>query len=195
MEASSQIALSIYDRPTLPSLHTLGLPKPVTSTTPMSHEYVGAKRTAIDERTGYRARHVSISSTTSSCTDSSGRSTSPCNSDTMKFSRSSASPPPIHVSAGSLSLARSTMEEANAFVLVPPQQDQYVENISTYSRSHASLSKSRRNQALLLVGPALKYLRHPSIRIARGARLHPYRIVSHPSRLQSTSTLPHRSTD
>lgn len=78
------------------------------------------------------------------------------------------------------------MDQANAFMVVAEAQP-YVPGISALSRANASsgsllLPKPRRNRALLLVGSAAKYLRHPQVQLAKGVRVHPYRMVPSISR-------------
>ncbi|EKM57955.1 uncharacterized protein PHACADRAFT_251880 [Phanerochaete carnosa HHB-10118-sp] len=127
---------------------------------------------------------------TSSCTDTSARSASPSASDSgfSESSHTSASSSPARRPSNSFRLVRSTVEEANAFILVPAPVP-YVESISSLARAKApSNPKSRQARALLLVGPALEYLRHPRVRIAKGARVHPYRVVPHCSRRTEMST-------
>ncbi|KAI0697032.1 hypothetical protein BC835DRAFT_804535 [Cytidiella melzeri] len=180
-------------RPMLPPLHTLGLPTMLEnddyssreaddSPTPMPKDFMH----------WHRARQSSISSTTSSCTTSTSATEYPPNSSPV-FSRDSITPPPGRVSTNTFSLVLTSFDKANAFVVVPPAQP-HVPNISSLSRTNASISpskpKSRRNQALLLVGPAVEYLRHPRMRIAKGARVHPYRIVPNTQQRSSTSPEP-----
>jgi hypothetical protein len=137
-----------------------------------------------------RPRQSSILSSTSSCatiTPDSPRHSSPI------FERGSSTPPPSQVSTNGFSLVVTSFEKANAFVIVPP----YVPNISCLSRANtppsSSNSKPRRNQALLLVGPAVDYFRHSRMQIAKGARVHPYRIVSNTRRRSSESLSPELS--
>ncbi|KAJ6472661.1 hypothetical protein DFH09DRAFT_1343872 [Mycena vulgaris] len=85
----------------------------------------------------------------------SSRSPSPTPSDASV--RSSFSTPPT--SPSKLTLIPSSLAAADAVLLVPPP-----------SAAHAA--------PLLLTGAALAHLRHP---LAKGARLHPYRVVRRPA--------------
>ncbi|KAI0346377.1 hypothetical protein BDW22DRAFT_1352434 [Trametopsis cervina] len=196
MSSDNACTSSSVIRPMLPPLHTLGLPTLQDfndrspsglddSPTPMPRDFIR----------WHRARQSSISSTTSSCTSTTSTET-PLNAIPV-CNRDSPTPPPNHVSTNSFSLVLTSFEKANAFVVVPPPQ-QYVPGISSLARASASVSpskpKSRRNQALLLVGPAVEYLRHPRMRIAKGARVHPYRIVPNTPKRSSTSPEPSSTT-
>lgn len=74
-----------------------------------------------------------------------------------------------------LRLAPTTFDNADAIVFVPP-----------------ALPHARQPQALLFVGPALQRLRNPPRPLAKGLRLHPYRIVRriHPSTVRRTPMAP-----
>ena len=68
----------------------------------------------------------------------------------------------------------TTFEHADAVVLVPPPDAPHVQLLS-------GITDVKPAQPLLLVGPALHHLRHPQRQIAKGTRLHPYRIVRSPA--------------
>lgn len=145
----------------------------------------------------HRNRQSSVSSTSSSCTTFTStteyqRTSSPI------LDRETPTPPPARVMANGFSLVLTSFDKANAFVVVPPAQP-YVPGISNLSRAKASTistrPKSRRNQALLLVGPAVEHLRQSRMRIAKGARIHPYCIVSNARRNTSTSPEPSAPSD
>jgi hypothetical protein len=69
------------------------------------------------------------------------------------------------------------LEEAQAIVVVPPPSAPFVPT-PAFPTPSAEEQKSR--QALLFVGPAMEQFRHPQRKLAKGARIQPYRIV--PSR-------------
>ncbi|PSR70736.1 hypothetical protein PHLCEN_2v13356 [Hermanssonia centrifuga] len=191
-------------RPTLPSLHTLGLLNALTLNESMEsplaesllprHETKSEPYRRLDNSRWQRVRQASISSTTSSCTTLTSRSISPCYSENLNSTRSSTSPPPPYVPAGSFSLILTSFEKADAFVVVPPPEAPYVPNISALSRTSASSNtpkgNAQRSPALLLVGPAVEYLRHPRLRIAKGARIHPYRVIPRHSRRRVSPSSP-----
>ncbi|KAH9946882.1 hypothetical protein B0H21DRAFT_741445 [Amylocystis lapponica] len=112
-----------------------------------------------------RPRQTSVSSSVSSRTASSSRPVSPSDSTTTD-------PRPMP----NFSLVRTTFDKANALIVVGP-----LAALDASSRSPSPTTspadRSRRGQAFLLIGPAMEQLRHPQRRLAKGARVHPYRIV------------------
>ncbi|GLB42288.1 hypothetical protein LshimejAT787_1103030 [Lyophyllum shimeji] len=183
-------------RPTLPPLHTLGLPNPSVRMTDAPHELsyddLSCPRLHIPQ--WRHARQVSASSSMTS------RSPSPPIFDS---SSSCASSPPtepedelpttpvLSISPLSSRLPHSTslhnttplrfrlepctLDEAQAIVLIPPPSAPFVP-----STSNPTPTPQQKQQALLLIGPSLQYFRHPQRQLAKGARIHPYRIA--PSR-------------
>ncbi|KAF9225745.1 hypothetical protein BS17DRAFT_777620 [Gyrodon lividus] len=155
-------------RPTLPPLHTLDLPRGNIQL-PRIHELYDLDE--LSRQTshlhippspyGRQRRQVSISSSTTSRTPSPTPSCvpAPCLRPSTNTPASASYP------TQKLRLVPTTFENADAVVLISPP-----------SASHVSPP-----QPLLLVGPALQRLRHPQRQLAKGARLHPYRIIRGPS--------------
>ncbi|KAJ8596148.1 hypothetical protein M405DRAFT_218865 [Rhizopogon salebrosus TDB-379] len=71
-------------------------------------------------------------------------------------------------------LVPTTFEHADAVILVLLSDAPHMHPLSC-------ITNLKPAQPLLLVGPALQHLRNPQRQIARGARLHPYRIVRSPA--------------
>ncbi|KAH7886985.1 hypothetical protein F5I97DRAFT_1088608 [Phlebopus sp. FC_14] len=162
-------------RPTLPPLHTLDLPRGKTQL-PRIHElydlddlsYQTSRLHLPDLPYQRQTRQVSVSSSTSS------RTPSPTPSPTDGTIR-----PSIPMSSGKPSskmrLIPTTLENADAVVVIPPADAQHIPPLFGIPPTKQG------PQTLLLVGPALQYLRHPQRRLAKGARVHPYRIVRGPT--------------
>ncbi|OAX41287.1 hypothetical protein K503DRAFT_863983 [Rhizopogon vinicolor AM-OR11-026] len=159
-------ASSASVRPTLPPLHTLDLPRGKTQLPPIdelydSHEF--KRQVPRLHIPTHQNRHVSISSSTSS------RTPSPTPSP---FSPSR--PSTAGGKCTKIRLVPTTFEHADAIVLVLPPDAPHMYPLS-------GITNLKPAQPLLLVGPALQHLRHPQRQIAKGARLHPYRIVRSPA--------------
>ncbi|KAG2341653.1 hypothetical protein BDR05DRAFT_965069 [Suillus weaverae] len=158
-------------RPTLPPLHTLHLPRGKTQLPRTLHDSYELKRQVPRLRMpssqyahSRQNRQVSISSSTSS------RTPSP--------TPSPLSPSPSSTSGGQstkIRLVPTTFEHADAFVVIPAPDAPHVHPLSGVT------NLKQPAQPLLLVGPALQRLRHPQRQLAKGARLHPYRIVRSPA--------------
>jgi len=168
-------------RPTLPPLHTLDLPRgkiqlPRIDELYDSHEFkrqVPRLRVPSHEYAHTRQnRQVSISSSTSSRTPSPSSLSSCCPSTSGRRSTK-------------MRLVPTTFEHADAVVLVLPPDAVHMHPLS-------GITNLKPAQPLLLVGPALQHLRNPQRQMARGARLHPYRIVRNPAdrRFSIASAMP-----
>ncbi|KAF8637864.1 hypothetical protein AX17_002490 [Amanita inopinata Kibby_2008] len=151
-----------------------------------NNDYYDQKLRHIPQSAWNHNRQVSISSSITS------RSPSPFSVDLLAARPSlSPSPAPSYTSDATHSKANAglkvrlvpcSFESADAFVYIPPSVT------PTSSSAAPKVSNDIRdpllgNQPLLLVGPAAKQLRQPSQKMAKGARVHPYRITP------STSTL------
>ncbi|KAF5368530.1 hypothetical protein D9758_002438 [Tetrapyrgos nigripes] len=164
------ITSSRENRPTLPPLHTLALPG--------IHHFDAMHDSNSQRYSRPRSgrpqpfqRQYSISSSTSSRTPSPTPSDSSSESSSSSMPYTPLTPASACASRSKMRLIPSTLEEADAVVVVPPQ--------SVYDESNpASLldANANKSKALLLVGPALRHLRHPQRQIAKGARIHPYKI-------------------
>ncbi|KNZ78664.1 hypothetical protein J132_10769, partial [Termitomyces sp. J132] len=125
-----------------------------------------------------RASTPSTEPDTSTSTSTSSTSTlpSPCAPPTPVLS---VSPLPMHASSHPnappvrFRLEPCTLAEAQAIVLVPPPSAPFIP-------SSSMPQPPQKQQALLLLGHSLEYFRQPNRQLAKGARIHPYRIT--PSR-------------
>lgn len=165
----------IEARPILPPIHTLDLP--FLSRTELSNvqydNYYNSLTVSMyfvrmgsysksfflqqPFSTSSHGRHVF---TSSSCTSVS-RNTSPSLSDCESDSSSETSD-----SLTKLRLEPCSLDDADAIILIRPE-----EQSSNY------VSRQGKGRGVLLVGPALQQVRHPQRPLAKGARIHPYRIV------------------
>ncbi|KAL0580494.1 hypothetical protein V5O48_001564 [Marasmius crinis-equi] len=169
MAISSSTDMTQQCRPTLPSLHTLDLPtlsttKPHLSGLPYALHDHGRPSRTIHAPYAHHQRPRQFSA-------SSSRTPSPTLSDSgdrdTSFVRASTSalPTPSLPQAKQSNLRLvpcSSLEDADAVVFVPPRSLQ---------------GQNEQSSALLLVGPALNDLRHPQRKIAKGARIHPYKFA------------------
>ncbi|KAK0458809.1 uncharacterized protein EV420DRAFT_1540666 [Desarmillaria tabescens] len=137
-------------RPTLPSIHSLDL-LPLCKEVDTSNKplnYLSCPRAVHQNRRLHR--QASISSSTSS------RTPSP----------SSSRYPSLTFPAGiRLRLVPCPLDAADAVVVVPPPDAPYIPPLSSLQTP------------LFLVGPALQQFRQPHRPLAKGARVHPYRIL------------------
>ncbi|KAK7464499.1 hypothetical protein VKT23_006668 [Stygiomarasmius scandens] len=183
MAISFSVHSSREDRPVLPPLHTLALPTfPAQTRLPGVHALNATHDPDSRPRLSSpfvhhqpTQRQCSISSSTSSRTPSPSPSDSSSSASTSAFPSTPFTPLTPGSSAGrsKMRLIPSTLEDADAVVVVPPQSF-YDESNPTASLLDAKASG--KGKALLLVGPALRHLRHPQRQIAKGARIHPYKI-------------------
>ncbi|KJA25652.1 hypothetical protein HYPSUDRAFT_37695 [Hypholoma sublateritium FD-334 SS-4] len=147
------------ERPTLPSIHTLDLPMLAPSNVKYApHDNVHGFPSIIHDRkvsTSSSATSASRSASPSPSCDTRGRSV---------FGASSATPTKFR-------LVPCPMDAADAFIFVPPPGT-YVPTPTNYA------ARNGNGQGILLMGKALQHLRRsPPRPLAKGARLHPYRIV------------------
>ena len=119
---------------------------------------------------------------TSSSATSSSRTPSPSPSNSTSCSHSSLS----DESDARVRLVPSTLETADAVVIVPPPDARHFPSLPSLSSfptiqllSHLSttMDESETARPLLLLGPALQHLRHPRRQIAKAQGLHPYKIL------------------
>ncbi|KZT64559.1 hypothetical protein DAEQUDRAFT_814910 [Daedalea quercina L-15889] len=158
-------------RPSLPPLHTLGLPYPlVRPEQPAGYDsYDSNDRLSPEATQAYRnrpwarGRQSSVSSTTSSCTALS-RSGSPSDSRS------------IAPSPEGFTLLLTTMDKANALIVVP--QVPSVPQLPSPPPSPSCTPPSSRNiRPLLITGPMVAHFKQNHTRISQVARMHPYRMV------------------
>ncbi|KAF9266976.1 hypothetical protein L218DRAFT_996504 [Marasmius fiardii PR-910] len=172
MAISSTSAMYQQHRPTLPSLHTLDLPtlspaRPGPGT--VSYALYDNGRDFQLHRPKPRQFSMSSSRTPSPLSDSTAGG--------KNFMTPTAATFPSHLLSQSKRpdlrlIPCSSIDDADAVVFVPPR----------------SLTlPAEKNQALLLVGPALNQLRHPQRQIAKGARIHPYKFARRADRTQTRS--------
>ncbi|KAK1232932.1 hypothetical protein PQX77_003945 [Marasmius sp. AFHP31] len=168
MAISAPSDMTHQRRPTLPSLHTLDLPtlsssKPQLPGLPHAiHDY-GRLSRSIHAPHAQRQRPRQFST-------SSSRTPSPTLSERtgdQSFASTSATTLTPHLLSQTKRpdlrlIPCSSIEEADAVVFVPPRSLQ---------------GPNEQSSALLLVGPSLNELRHPQRKIAKGARIHPYKFA------------------
>ncbi len=166
------------ERPTLPSIHTLDLPMLATSNvnTPLTimqyvyrvHLVSFINLTLFSLQHGFSSISHDRKVSTSSSATSASRSASPSPScETRARSVFGTSP----TTPTKFRLVPCPMDAADAFILVPPPGT-YVPTPTNYA------ARSGNGQGILLMGKALQHLRRsPPRPLAKGARLHPYRIV------------------
>ncbi|KAH7926162.1 hypothetical protein BV22DRAFT_1046279 [Leucogyrophana mollusca] len=168
----AQCAPSTSTRPTLPPLHTLGLPiGKASAQLPHIDELYDSYD--FDRQTprlhiASQYPHARQASISSSRTPSPTPSISPLRSTRPTLSHSTLGQVPAKIR-----LVPTTLEKADAVVVVPPPNAPHIPPLSGMSPT----TMKQGQQALLLVGPALQHLRHPQRQLAKGARIHPYRIV------------------
>ncbi|EPS93364.1 hypothetical protein FOMPIDRAFT_1020614 [Fomitopsis schrenkii] len=163
-------------RPSLPPLHTLGLPYPlVRSEQPAAYDSYDSDNDRLSPETMQpgparpwaRGRQSSVSSTTSSCTAPS-RSGSPTDA------------PPLAPKTIGFTLLLTTMDKADALIVVP--QVPPVPQLPSPPPSPSSQCQSvppppRTIRPLLITGPMVNTFKQNHTRISRIARMHPYRMV------------------
>ncbi|KAG5636836.1 hypothetical protein H0H81_006663 [Sphagnurus paluster] len=172
------------ERPTLPPLHTLGLPNPATTLHELSYDNSSCPRLHIPlchrRQTSVCSSNTSRSSSPTLFDSSSSRSSSPSTdvevspptpvlsiSPLSRLPNQTPSPmPPVR-----FRLEPCSLEDAQAIVLIPPPCAPAVPSTLTTAPA------PKKQQALLLVGHSMEYFRHPQRQLAKGARIHPYRIA------------------
>ncbi|EPQ52025.1 hypothetical protein GLOTRDRAFT_132151 [Gloeophyllum trabeum ATCC 11539] len=147
-------------RPTLPPLRSLDLPYPLaphasTSTSTSSNDSNDFQSPDLTHPLFHRPRQVSVSSTTSS-----RLSASPSPPPTSPSALSLSPRPPPQPQPPKFRLVPAPLASADAVLVVPPPS-----------------ASSQPDQPLLLVGDALRHVRGPGRELAKGARVHPYKIV------------------
>ncbi|KAJ3505706.1 hypothetical protein NLJ89_g7274 [Agrocybe chaxingu] len=151
------------ERPTLPPLHTLNLlPRP--SRANVKYEHHDNLRTVASQmpRTCH-IRQVSSSSSHTNASRNASPSPSECDSD--------ISPLETPSKQTKFRLVPCEFAAADAVILVPPPGTSYA------GAGYNYVPREGNPQGLLLVGQALQHVRHPERHIAKGARIHPYRIA------------------
>ncbi|RDB30025.1 hypothetical protein Hypma_014140 [Hypsizygus marmoreus] len=198
--------VAISDRPTLPPLHSLGLPNPpvwmaqdLNALYDSPYEHSSCPHLHIPRWP--RARNVSTSSSTTSRSDSpalsefsaatpSTRPSTPgddvvCPS-TPVLSISPFSPTPAtfrpspYLPGERFRLEPCKLEDAQAIIVHPPPTAPFIP-----SPTNPTPPPSKNAGPLLIVGPLLQHFRHPQRPLTKGARVRPYRIV--PSRRSAGS--------
>ncbi|KAL1742286.1 hypothetical protein HDZ31DRAFT_43591 [Schizophyllum fasciatum] len=158
-------------RPTLPSIHELGLP-------PFLPDMASLSLNDVDMSDATSHRRRTSTSSTSTLTSSSrspsptlydeptsrtdakspGKRRSPAPRTPSPMSAAATAPPPA---ALPYALAPCPLSEADAVLLFPPHDK----------------AQGPSRGIMMLTGESVRQLRHPERRIARGARLQPYKIV------------------
>ncbi|KAG6850085.1 hypothetical protein H0H93_001218 [Arthromyces matolae] len=182
------------ERPVLPSLHSLGLLGPSLRSMNPSYESKCHKfalpRLQVPQWRGSRQVSPSSSSTSRSSSpaifdidSSSSRSLSPVSEIDADADIPTPLTPVLSISPlsqGTITpseahpvrfrLEPCSLADAQAIVLVPPPNAPFIPSSSVPN-------PTQNQQALLLLGHSLDYFRQPGRPIAKGARIHPYRIT------------------
>ncbi|KAF9528367.1 hypothetical protein CPB83DRAFT_854488 [Crepidotus variabilis] len=164
----------------LPPLHTLNLPSISRhSSSNVHYEPFNNLKFYPLTLNNLQHGHGRNVSSSSSCTVVSRNPSPTPSSDSESDSSSDAE------SSTKFRLVPCPLEEADAAILVPPQDTPLAPRSTNY------VARNGKGKGVLLVGPALEHVRHPQRPLAKGARLHPYRIVrgsrSPPSDTNKTS--------
>jgi len=160
-----KFTVDFQERPTLPSIHALNLPlfsRPKhTQLKYQNYEHNMGCSPLNAPNDYHHSRQVSTSSSHMSVSRTISPSPSP-NSDADSQSNPDT--------GTKLRLVPCPLETADAVILIPPPEDIH-HNTPNY------VSRSGHGQGLLLFGPALHHVRQPQRQLAKGARIHPYRVV------------------
>ncbi|KAF9449299.1 hypothetical protein P691DRAFT_774786 [Macrolepiota fuliginosa MF-IS2] len=156
-------------RPTLPSLRSLNLPIPRISKGRADTTSTNTSPINDFNELAYATNNAPHWAKMRSTSNSSARSTS--SSTSNSFNSRTPSPTPSETSLASTSSTRSN----GSFRLVPCD----LENADAVVLVTEPTDGSSRGKATLLVGTAAQPYRQPSTRpVAKGARVHPYKITS-----------------
>jgi len=161
---SSKPTLDLEDRPTLPSIHTLNLPFPPRPK--QTHVKYQNHNNLICSPLNHHGRQVS----TSSSRTSASRTISPSPSPPFNDADSEINNSNSHTDT-KFRLVPCPLDIADAVILVPAPHAYPTPNLPNY------VPRSGHGQGLLLVGTALQQIRQPHRQLAKGARIHPYRVV------------------
>lgn len=183
---SSKFMTQGSERPTLPSIHTLELPLLTRSTLPnvqyapeinavsaysasdtlqSAHDFFSCVQRPVRLNIPTNKMNHDRRVSTSSSATSSSRSCSPTSPQDSFSSRLPSTLP------SNFRLIPCEMENAEAVILFPPPGAQDA-NVCNYS------TRNGKGGGILLVGPALhKICRNPQRPLAKGARVHPYRVA------------------
>ncbi|KDR80054.1 hypothetical protein GALMADRAFT_265248 [Galerina marginata CBS 339.88] len=150
-------------RPTLPSIHTLNLP----SLSRSSHRNVKYETHDNLRRTPTNAMHHERQVSTSSSHTSISRNTSPSPSPLSDVDSDGETTPQTK-----FRLVPCPLEVAEAIIVVSD------EPITSQRPNYAP--QQGKGQSILIVGPSVQRFRNPQRPLAKGSRIHPYRIVRGP---------------
>ncbi|PPQ84078.1 hypothetical protein CVT25_003598 [Psilocybe cyanescens] len=151
-------------RPTLPSIHTLNLP---LLSGPAGPNVSYQNHNNLQRISNHAGRHARNFSTSSSVTNES-RNNSP--SPSPNVGENPANP---FASGRPVRLRACTLEEADAIIFVGPATE--VPQKSNYA------PRQFKEPSMLIFGPNVDDYRKNPRPIAKGSRIHPYRIVRSPS--------------
>ncbi|KAF8814800.1 hypothetical protein BYT27DRAFT_7230448 [Phlegmacium glaucopus] len=157
----SKFALDSQGRPTLPPIHTLNISLP-------KHAYVNHDNLRCSPLNAPHNHHHDRQVSTSSSQTSASRTVSPSPPPSDTDSEVNHSNP--HTST-KFRLVPCPLEMADAVILVPPPDATHITTAPNY------VPRTGHGRGLLLVGPALHHVRQPERQLAKGARIHPYRVV------------------
>ena len=203
--------LDTEERPTLPSIHTLNLPslsRPKQTYVKYQNHHDNLVRILLYipffprltffipslhtqqlfSPLNHHGRQVSTSSSHTSASHTISRSPSPSLSDSDPEKINKPSIPHNNRGNTKFRLVPCSLDIADAVILVVPSSsssstDVYPPNLPNY------VPRTGHGRGLLLVGPALQQIRQPSQRqLAKGARIHPYRVVRGENNTTTTTT-------
>ncbi|KAF8960299.1 hypothetical protein BDZ97DRAFT_1922213 [Flammula alnicola] len=155
-------------RPTLPSIHTLDLPLLARPTHPnVKYEFQdNARYSPLTTHTNKHHYDRKVSTSSSRTSSPSPPPNSPVSDSDLPYTPD-ASPSPTT----KFRLVPCPLETADAIIFIPPPGAPRVPHAPNYVPRHGT------GQGVLLVGSSWQHLRNPQRPLAKGARIHPYRIV------------------
>ncbi|KAG6841497.1 hypothetical protein C0991_010355 [Blastosporella zonata] len=176
------------ERPIFPPLHSLGLLNPSSGANDyLDESYDNATCPRLHIPQWRHSRQVSTATSRSSSPtlfeiSSTSRLSSPATDDGMLVpptpvlsisplsSRAPTFNAPPNAPPLRFRLEPCSLGEAQAVLLVPPPSAPFIP-------SSSMPTPQQKQQALLLLGSSLEYFRQPQRQLAKGARVHPYRIT------------------
>lgn len=168
------------ERPTLPSIHSLGLLSPdghpiyeqYVCPTPLHPSPYFILITNLQPRQSHHSRRVSGSSSTTSRTSS----PTPCDTRSRRHSRA-YTPYPAPTARPTLYFLPCAIEEADAAIIVPSPTAPYIPDVFDLG-SPKEQNERKRPKNLFIVGPPLHTLRQPGCHLPEGVSVYPYRVAT-----------------
>lgn len=175
-----------------------------------------SQTTSVDSQKWMRTRRTSSSTASSSFAIPSSREVSPSDDQVPSLHRNTAAANTTQRKRPRIILVPTSFDRANAVIYVPPPLSENDNNDTQDAPADASYqpqpqsqpqlpliaadgsdNRRRPQRPLFLIGPAMEPFRHPGRRLAKGARVHPYRITldGRPSPLRRDSMSSTASSD